>query len=87
MILAAAQPNTTTAGITVAEKTRATPISKRAKEELHRYFAAMNWPLTHRLPQENYASDLNEIVEKYRLRRSQVTLQLIDYKNARYGLL
>ena len=81
----AAQPNATTAGTAVAKKTRATSITKAAYDTLYQSFTAKNWLLNNRLPRGEYSFNLNKIVEKYGLKRSQVTLQLLNYKHTQYG--
>ena len=44
------------------------------------------WPLNKYLPRGDYASDLDKIVKKYGLKKKQVSRQLKNYKNAKYGL-
>lgn len=62
------------------------PITAAAKEDLHDYFESLNWPLNKDLPRGDYASDLDKIVKKYGLKKTQVSRQLKNYKNAKYGL-
>ena len=67
-------------------KAKTRKITNEAKKALHDYFESLNWPLNKELPRGEYANDLKQITEKHGIeKRDQITRQLRNYKNAKYG--
>ena len=68
-----------------AKKKKAPPIAAEAKSLLHSYFTKWNWPLNKNLPRGKYDGELQKIVDKFGLAKTQVSRQLNNYKKERYG--
>lgn len=67
-------------------KTKTKPITAVAKSELHAYFTSKNWALNKDLRKGEYEPELKDIVEKHGLKRQQISRQLRNYKDKKYGL-
>ena len=71
-----------------ATTTKRTPISAIAKKELRDYFTATNWPLNKFLPrgkESNLDLNLQSILNKHGLDKSQLARQLRGFKAEKYG--
>ena len=62
------------------------PISPKAKADLKAYFTSLNWPLNKDLPRGAMESELQKIVNEHVLIKKQVSRQLKNYKDQKYGL-
>ena len=61
-----------------------THITKEGKDALHAYFTQSRWPRNHRMPKLNTDGMLDAIINKFRLKCSQVARQLRVWKDKRY---
>ena len=59
-------------------------ITKAAKKALHGYFSGIGWPRNKKLPKVNTDTALDEIINKFALKRSQASRQLRNWKAKRY---
>ena len=69
------------------KKTPAKRINAAEKKRLRDYFISVNWPLNKNLPrgEKIKEGELGKIVTELKLSKGQVTTQLRNYKDERYG--
>ena len=68
----------------MSEETRTTPITSEAKRELRVVFEKCNFARNQKFPRANVITDLDELIDKYKLKRGQAARQFLNWKKEKF---
>ena len=68
----------------MSEETRTTPITSNAKRELRVIFEACKFARNQKFSQANAIKDMDDLIEKYKLNRSQASCQFLNWKKEKF---